>query len=52
MTEIDRKVKAVVWYINQMKSVNIGDIKLETGLDLQKLNYAYDIAIKHFRKTW
>lgn len=51
MTEIEQKVATVVRYINKKKSVNIGNINLKTGLDLQKLNYAYNIAIKYYMKN-
>ena len=42
MTEIEHKVQVVRKYIYQLKGVDIVNIKLVDGLDLQKLDYAYN----------
>ena len=42
MTEIEHKVQVVRRYIYENKGVDIIDIDLKDGLDLQKLNYAYN----------
>lgn len=49
MTEIERKVIAVRQYIYNNKGVDIGDIKLVDGNDLDKLDYAYEYAIGKIR---
>jgi len=48
MTEIERKVQLVRKYIHIKKSVDIIDIDLKDGLDLEKLDYAYNIAANFF----
>lgn len=48
MTEIEHKVALVRKYILDRKGIDIKDIKLNDGLDLQKLNYAYKIAVKYY----
>lgn len=48
MTEIEQKVLLVRKYIMSKKNVDIIDINLKDGLDLQKLDYAYGIAYNFF----
>jgi flagellar biosynthesis component FlhA len=50
MTEIEQKVQLVRKYIHQKKGVDIVDINLKDGVDLQKLDYAYKIAFNYFYK--
>ena len=42
MTDIERKVQVVRQYIYNHKGVDIKDINLKDGIDLQKLDYAYN----------
>ena len=49
MTDIERKVQLVRRYIHHKKGVDIIDINLKDGIDLQKLDYAYKIALNFFR---
>ena len=48
MTEIENKVRLVRSYIYHKKNIDIVDINLKDGLDLQKLDFAYAIAHKFF----
>jgi flagellar biosynthesis component FlhA len=48
MTEIEQKVQLVRKYIHHKKGVDIVDINLKDGIDLQKLDYAYKIAFNFF----
>ena len=48
MTEIEQKVILVRKYILAKKGIDIGDIKLVDGKDLDKLDYAYNIARNYF----
>ncbi len=48
MTEIEQKVQLVRKYIHYKKNVDIKDIKLVDGKDLEKLDYAYRIAYDFF----
>lgn len=48
MTEIERKVQLVRKYIHIKKNVDIIDIDLKDGLDLEKLDFAYKIAFDFF----
>ncbi len=49
MTEIEIKVQTVRQYIHVRKGVDIVNIDLKDGLDLEKLDYAYGIAINFLR---
>ena len=42
MTEIEEKVQVIRQYIFNRKGVDIVDINLVDGLDLEKLDYAYN----------
>ena len=48
MTEIEQKVQLVRKYIHHKKGVDIKNIKLVDGNDLDKLDYAYNIAYSFF----
>lgn len=48
MTEIDHKVQLVRQYIFGKKNVDIGNINLIDGKDLEKLDYAYKFAFDYF----
>lgn len=48
MTEIENKVQLVRKYIQVKKNVDIVNINLKDGLDLEKLYYAYNIAFNFF----
>jgi hypothetical protein len=49
-TEIELKVQTVRKYIYAMKGIDIVNIDLKDGLDLEKLDFAYNIAIKYFNR--
>jgi len=48
MTEIEQKVQLVRKYIYEKKGKDIVNIKLVDGEDLDKLDYAYNIAFNYF----
>lgn len=48
MTEIEQKVILVRKYIIAKKGIDIKDIHLVDGKDLQKLDYAYKYAHEFF----
>tara|TARA_B110000046_G_scaffold141665_2_gene148395 strand:- start:275 stop:430 length:156 start_codon:yes stop_codon:yes gene_type:complete len=50
MTEIEQKVQVVRQYIFNRKGVDIVDIKLVDGTDLQKLDYAYNYIMNNQHK--
>ena len=47
MTEIEQKVQVVRQYIFNRKGVDIVDINLVDGTDLQKLDYAYNFIMNN-----
>lgn len=49
MIEIEQKVQLVRRYIHHKKGIDIVNIELKDGLDLQKLDYAYGIALDFFK---
>ena len=49
-TEIEQKVMLVRRYIHEFKGVDIGNIKLTDGEDLDKLDYAYRFAQQYFNE--
>lgn len=48
MTEIEQKVQLVRKYIYHQKGIDIKDIHLVDGKDLEKLDYAYKYAYEFF----
>ena len=50
MNEIEIKVQLVRKYIFDKKLIDIKDINLVNGIDLQKLDYAYQIAYSFFHR--
>jgi len=49
-TDIEQKVMLVRRYIHEFKGVDIGNIKLNDGMDLAKLDYALKFAQQYFNE--
>ena len=51
MHSIDQKVHLVRRYIHHKKGVDIVNIDLKDGIDLQKLDFAYNVAFNFFYRN-